>query len=234
MEKEKLIKLSTRFKKTFRNYDSASQLFKVLTKDSVFSSLPLGIKDKIYISFLIVNTKTNSANYLSKLYDKIERSLFKSEIIIIEEKDADGTCEICGGSGQYDCDECSGTGQIDCDECLGDGCDECNNEGVIYCDTCEEIGLVNCDECYGEGEVEVSGSAMISTVTLYSFNPNIFNSLELINNKEKIINDNIYDDMLINKLSCIIYLENDDYEFIESDFEWALKDQKILDSLSLI
>ena len=245
MEKEKLIKLSNRFNKLVHpDYVSSSSLFKLLNKDKVFKSLPLSVKDRVYISFLITNSKYT--NDLSKLYDKIEGTLFKSTMTVIEMKDAEGPCETCGGAGHYDCEDCNGRGEIDCTECDGDGeiygydnisepCPSCHGDEVEECDSCERGGLVDCEECYGDGEVEVIGSAMVSTLSLYSFNPQIFNSLELITgSKNNVLNDDIYDEILKDKLSCITYLESEDYEFIESDLEWAEEGQIILDSLSLI
>ncbi len=246
MEKEKLIKLSNRFEKLFHpDYiSSASFLFKLLNKDSVFKSLPLSVKDKVYISFLIVNSKYT--NDLSKLYDKIEGALFKSVMTIIEVKDADGPCDVCDGTGRYNCEECNGRGEVECGECNGYGevydlnpypeiCTTCNGNEVEECHSCEGESLISCEECFGDGEVEVDGSAMVSTLSLYSFNPQIFNSLELITgDNNNVVNDDIYDKILKDKLSCITYLEYEDYEFIESDFEWAEEGQIILESLSLI
>ncbi len=241
MEKGKLIKLSNKFKKIMRHYDSSSELFKILNKDEVFKSLPLGVRDKIYLSFLIFNS--DNTNDLSKLYDKIEGSLFKSVMTVIVEKDAEGPCETCGGAGHYDCEDCNGKGEIDCTECDGDGeiygydnisepCPSCHGDEVEECDSCERGGLVDCEECYGDGEVEVIGSVLTSTLILYSFNPKIFNSLELIN--DRIVNDNIYDEILKDKFSCITHLESEEYEFVEYELEWTLKDQILLDSLSLV
>lgn len=247
MEKEKLIKLSNRFEKLFHpDYiSSASLLFKLLNKDKVFKSLPLNIKDKVYISFLIVNSKYT--NDLSKLYDKIEGALFKSTMTVIEVKDAEAPCDVCDGAGNYNCPDCDGRGEFECSECDGYGevynfnsedpevCTNCNGNEVENCNQCDGESLISCEECFGEGEVEVDGSAMVSTLSLYSFNPQIFNSLELIiGNNNNIVNDNIYDKILKDKLSCITHLEYEDYEFIESEFEWAEEGQIILESLSLI
>jgi hypothetical protein len=245
MEKENLIKLSNRFKKLVHpDYVSSSSLFKLLNKDKVFKSLPLSVKDRVYISFLITNSKYT--NDLSKLYDKIEGALFKSTMTVIEMKDAEAPCDVCDGAGRYNCEECDGRGDVECSECNGYGevydlnpypeiCTTCRGNEVEECHSCEGESLINCEECFGEGEVEVGGSAMVSTLSLYSFNPQIFNSLELINgSNNNVLNDDIYDEILKDKLSCITYLEYEDYEFIESDFEWAEEGQIILDSLSLI
>lgn len=245
MEKENLIKLSNRFKKLVHpDYVSSSSLFKLLNKDKVFKSLPLSVKDRVYISFLITNSKYT--NDLSKLYDKIEGALFKSTMTVIEMKDAEAPCDVCDGTGRYNCEECDGRGEVECGECNGYGevydlnpypeiCTTCNGNEVEECHSCEGESLINCEECFGEGEVEVDGSAMVSTLSLYSFNPQIFNSLELITgSKNNVLNDDIYDEILKDKLSCITYLESEDYEFIESDLEWAEEGQIILDSLSLI
>ena len=114
-------------------------------------------------------------------------------------------------------------------------CTNCNGNEVENCSQCDGESLTSCEECFGDGEVEVDGSAMVSTLSLYSFNPRIFNSLELITgNNNNVVNDDIYDKILKDKLSCITYLEYEDYEFIESDFEWAEEGQIILESLSLI
>ena len=250
MEKEKLIKLSGKLKKIIHHYDSSSDLFIILNKDKVFKSLPLGVRDKIYLSFLIFNSE--NTNDLSKLYDKIERALFKSIMTIIEEIDVERPCKFCD-DGEIDCTKCDGNGEIDCTECDGDGeesmrhdfdivskrCQSCHGGEVVDCPSCDATGLVKCTECNGDGEVEVFGSALTSTLVLYSFNPQIFNSLEFINNR--IVNDDIYDKILNDKFSCITHLENDEnmidfvgYDFREYEFDWALKDQIILDSLSLI
>ena len=244
MEKENLIKLSNRFKKLVHpDYVSSSSLFKLLNKDKVFKSLPLSVKDRVYISFLITNSKYT--NDLSKLYDKIEGALFKSTMTVIEMKDAEAPCDVCDGTGRHNCEECDGRGEVECGECNGYGevydlnpypeiCTTCNGNEVEECHSCEGESLINCEECFGE-EVEVGGSAMVSTLSLYSFNPQIFNLLELITgSKNNVLNDDIYDEILKDKLSCITYLEYEDYEFIESDLEWAEEGQIILDSLSLI
>ena len=121
MEKEKLIKLSNRFNKLVHpDYASSSSLFKLLNKDKVFKSLPLSVKDRVYISFLITNSKYT--NDLSKLYDKIEGTLFKSTMTVIEMKDAEGLhVKLVVVQVHYDCEDCNGRGEIDCTECDGDG-----------------------------------------------------------------------------------------------------------------
>lgn len=240
MKKENLVSLSSKMRKMFKE-KSSTHIYTVLSQDKVFGDLPLNNKDKVLISFLMSNSSDNPD--LSELYDKIERSLFVAEITHIDEKDSEGPCEDCGGTGEFDCDNCKGEGYVDCHECEGSGevwdyddevprlCYNCHGDETESCDLCDSSGTESCESCFGEGEVIVEDSATVSEWKLYSFNPRIFNLLEMVD--EGLIKQEIFDEITSNDKDCILTWDGN-HKFYEHQYDWTLKDDIVLESLQLI
>ena len=68
----------------------------------------------------------------------------------------DGSCDNCGGRGNFECEDCSGSGERECYRCDGDGeqeCSECEGDGTEICPKCDGDGEVECRDCDGYGEI---------------------------------------------------------------------------------
>ncbi len=113
--------------------------------------------------------------YISKSNDHLTNDYSKDYDYELTDTDGgDGSCESCGGSGNFPCEECDngrvecwncdGNGDVNCSDCDGDGdvsCGECDGEGNITCgicdgkgcEACDDKGAVACDACSGEGKV---------------------------------------------------------------------------------
>lgn len=172
MNLERTITLSKKLYKSFRNYQTPTDLFTHLKSNSfvknIFQNSNLDGEDFIYLVFLIYNI--NQGKSPEEICEKIKHNMIAVKIAYIEEEDPKTECESCGGAGSISCNYCDGDGRLDCNSCDGSGnelcdycdgdgedeegepCSECQGSGNIECDECDGDGAIECNHCYGDGE----------------------------------------------------------------------------------
>lgn len=138
---------------------------------------------------------------IGKKIEDITKNLYSFSIIEVTNIEPTETCGNCDGEGEISCDNCNGSGELDCDGCGGSGeveddegnnitCSNCGGDGTLTCDECHR-GRIECDSCYGSGEIEKSGYMSISVEEFISYDSEILNRLELLNEFDEVDNDTL-------------------------------------------
>lgn len=234
MEKPKLIGIAKKLSKLGVNKTPQDIYFK-LTKESGYNDFfnLLNPNDFIMLCFLIGNSEMD----LDSLYDKIKSNLFVYSLIEVDNLEPYYTCDYCGGEGEINCEYCDGNGEVDCPNCHGDGetsdgeeCGKCGGDGQIKCSECRD-GLETCSECDGLGEIQKEGYVTAVQHNYISYDSEILHKLELINEFDKIDEDDYFDRdkcILMKTITGETHVlpdpEQDDIYFYEySDYDLKLK-----------
>lgn len=203
MEIYKLAQLSLKIGGTFKNRRPGffyqefksnlffKQMYENMTSDEI-----------VLFCFLCSQVSTGlNPKEIGQLIEDIKNNLFCFSVIEVISEEPVETCGNCGGDGEVTCGECGGGGEIECDYCNGSGnveddegnditCSNCGGDGKLQCDECQN-GHIECDSCDGYGEVEKSGYISISIEEFISYDSEIFNKIELLNEFDKIDNETI-------------------------------------------
>ena len=200
MDKLSLRQLSTKFGRIKKN-KSPHFFFDFMVKDDTTSSFftKFSINDIILLSFT-----TSAVSYgleptrVDSLIDEIRNNIFTFTIGEVTDNNPQETCDNCGGDGETECGNCGGDGSLSCDDCGGDGkieddeeyhtCDNCGGDGSLSCDECSQ-GYVRCDNCDGLGEVDRNGYINLDFNEYVSYNLDIFNKLEIMDDNTHINHD---------------------------------------------
>lgn len=250
MDKSKVISISKRLSTSNLSSSSPNEVYLFLSKNKVIPFFEiLSAEDIALITFMI--PMVNSTKDLESLYENIKSKMFSFTICKILDTEPSITCNYCGGEGVIDCNTCDGRSEADCDYCGGTGeqddgepCDECQGDGEIACSDCDQTGQVTCDYCDGSGEFVDENNYEVSVTEFLSWDENIFNKLEIIEDMVK-IDDILFEEIEVSpktfsmyneyKSSDVFYskAENDDVYFITLNKDLGLTKRfrdKIVDS----
>jgi len=154
-------------------------------------------EDIVYFSFMASAVSLGlKPEELGNLYENLKANVFTFSIGEIFEIEPYVNCDECYGDGDIPCDECDGTGDVRCDDCGGEGedyegytCQKCDGDGDMECTECGGRGRVRCETCDGIGEVMSENEVEIGIDEFVSYDSEIFNVLELKEDKYKLNSD---------------------------------------------
>lgn len=162
--------------------------------------------DFVKLVFCIDEYKKGNHN-LEGILNKINTQLYSFSIVYFNSDDPQGTCDDCGGRGNFTCDYCGGSGNEDCEKCYGNGeievdrdedeityetCGNCGGSGSVDCHRCDGGGDEMCDTCDGSGEVEYEGHTQFKIETFVGVNLFFLNKLQMASNSNLPLDDDFY------------------------------------------
>lgn len=198
MNIHKITQLSIKLGRT-QKYKKPEFFYQYIIKEKFISDFfkDLTGKEIVFLCFMAsAISKGLDLSKLGDLFENLERNIFTFSISEVIDDSPMETCSSCGGDGEVGCRYCDSTGEVECEECGGSGkveddegndinCDNCDGDGQLNCDECNK-GYIQCDDCDGNGEVEKEGYISLNVREYVSYDSDIFNDLEILEDDTKI------------------------------------------------
>lgn len=192
MDKTKLISLSKRLGSSSSSNDTPYRAYIYLSENKVIPVFDILNAEEIALLCFMI-PMVSSSNNLNILYDEVLSKMFSFTICEITDTEPFNECSRCTGEGSIECRTCDGYTEVDCDYCGGSGegddgepCDECQGGGQVGCSDCGQSGRDDCDKCDGSGEILDEDNYEVVVTKYLSWDENIFNSLEMIDDMSEI------------------------------------------------
>lgn len=201
MDVKKITQLSVKIGRTQKN-KTPQYFYDYIIKNNHISHFFSNLSGEEFVIFCFMSSAVSSGinlMELGELFENIKKNIFVFSLGDVTDDYVDETCSTCGGDAELQCGYCGGSGNINCEDCDGNGeieddeggyvtCNNCDGDGEISCDECNR-GYVRCDDCDGNGEIEKEGYISVRIEEYVSYDSEIFNELEIMEDETKIENE---------------------------------------------